>query len=117
MVLQTLARNTTIQIAESLLFYNNFANLYGEGKCGLNMHNVGAHMVFYVRMLGPLWAWSCFGFDDWNAALLQSAHSTGDVTKQCLRLKEIQLKLSSIDLNGVPEGKARSYLNKTTEVE
>lgn len=45
-------------------FYEQFAELYGKGSCGLNIHNVGAHMVFYVQMWGPFWAWSCFPFED-----------------------------------------------------
>ena len=34
--------------AEALLdvFYRDFCKLYGEGGCGLNVHNVGAHLVF-----------------------------------------------------------------------
>lgn len=100
--------------AESLLdsFYEQFAALYGEGSCGLNVHNVGAHMVFYTRMWGPLWSWSCFPFEDWNAALLQSIHGTGNVTKQCLHLHEIQLKLNCINLDSLPQGRAHSYLVK-----
>lgn len=67
--------------AEQLLdtFYKDFANLYGQGSCGLNVHNVGAHLVFYVRRWGPIYCWSCIGFEDWNAAILQSVHGTGDV--------------------------------------
>ncbi len=101
--------------AEALLdsFYKGFADLYGKGSCGLNVHNIGAHLVFYVRMFGPLWAWSCFAFEDWNAALLQSVHGTGDVTMQCLQLKEMELRLNSLDLNSVPGGAGHSYLAKT----
>lgn len=84
-----------LQRAEKLLdsFYNSFATLYGEGSCGLNVHNVGAHLVFYVRLWGPLFAWSCFGFEDWNAAILQSVHGTGDVTRQVLCHVNAQLQL------------------------
>ena len=68
--------------AEMLLdvFYKDFSHLYAEGSCGLNVHNVGTHLVFfYVRSWEPLFAWSCFGFEDWNAVLLQAVHDTGDV--------------------------------------
>lgn len=103
-----------LQHAESVLesFYKAFAELYGDGSCGLNVHNIGAHLVFYVRLWGPLWAWSCFTFEDWNAALLQSVHGTGDVTKQCVRLKEIQLKLNSIDSNSSSDA-GHTYLKST----
>ena len=103
--------------AENLLdsFYAQFANLYGKGSCGLNVHNIGAHLTFYARMWGPLWTWSCFGFEDWNAALLQSVHGTGDVTRQCLQMKEIQLKLSSIDVDSIPNDATRSFLKRMTK--
>ena len=103
--------------AENLLdsFYTQFANLYGKGSCGLNVHNIGAHLTFYVRMWGPLWTWSCFGFEDWNAALLQSVHGTGDVTRQCLQMKEIQLKLSSADVDSIPNGATRSFPQKNDQ--
>lgn len=100
--------------AETLLdlFYEQFSTLYGQGSCGLNVHNIGAHMVFYVRMWGPLWSWSCFAFEDWNAAILKSVHGTGDVTKQCLRLTELQLKMNSININNIPNRNARSFFAK-----
>lgn len=100
--------------AERLLdsFYEQFPNLYGQGSCGLNVHNIGAHMVFFVRMWGPLWSWSCFAFEDWNAALLQSVHGTGDVTKQCLRMIELQLKMNCFNTDSIAHGETRSYIIK-----
>lgn len=99
--------------AEALLniFYRDFCKLYGEGGCGLNVHNVGAHLVFYVRLWGPLFAWSCFGFEDWNAVLLQAVHGTGDVTKQILCHIHAQLQLKSLFLR-MPENDTRGYISK-----
>lgn len=99
--------------AEALLdvFYRDFCKLYGEGGCGLNVHNVGAHLVFYVRLWGPLFAWSCFGFEDWNAVLLQAVHGTGDVTKQVLCHIHAQLQLKSLFLR-MPENDTREYISK-----
>ena len=83
-------------------FYETFAALYGEGSCGLNVHNIGAHLVFYV-MWGPLFAWSCFGFEDSNAAILQSVHGTGDVTQQILHHTQMQFQLKgSLEKNPPP---------------
>lgn len=78
--------------AEHLLdaFYSEFEGLYGGGSCGLNVHNAGAHLTFYVSQLGPLWAWSCFAFEDSNAMILQSVHGTGVVVKQILRFRQAQ---------------------------
>ena len=33
-------------------YYRDFANLYGEGSCGLNVHNAGVHVVDYGKTVG-----------------------------------------------------------------
>lgn len=71
-------------------FYKDFAAFYGQGSCGLNVHNAGAHMASYVKLWGPMWAWSCFAFEDANAMILQSVHGTGDVVRQVLKFKVAQ---------------------------
>jgi hypothetical protein len=83
------------------LFYSLFTDLYGPGSCGLNVHNTCVHLVHYVKLWGPLWAWSCFGFEDNNAMLLQAVHGTGLVTKQIMWCKQIQATLRSNSLNEV----------------
>ena len=67
-------------------FHSTFEKLYGMKNCGLNIHNIGAHLVDYVEMHGPLWAWSCFPFEDMNQLLVKSAHGTEDVCRQLLCL-------------------------------
>lgn len=42
----------------------------------LNLHNIGEHLSSYVRKLGPLWAWSCFPFEDMNGSLLEQVHGS-----------------------------------------
>ena len=51
----------------------------------------------YVKKLGPLWAWSCFAFEDVNAMILNSVHGTRDVVKQALRKQEISMYIRSSD--------------------
>ena len=84
-----------LQRARSLLrqFYKMYHELYPDCTCGLNIHNIGDHIVDYVERWGPLWAWSCFPFEDANAMLLQSVHGTGLVTKQVLKQRAGQLAL------------------------
>jgi len=103
-----------LQRAQMLLdnFYKDFAELYGEGSCGLNVHNVGAHMCFYVKQWGPLFAWSCFGFEDCNAEILSFAHGTGDVTKQLLRMKEARVSINSAQLGNMRKTDAGMFLTK-----
>jgi len=88
---------TKLDRASMLLnkFYQEFEELYGPGSCGLNVHNACAHLIWYVKLWGPAWAWSCFPFEDANAMLLQSCHGTGNVMKQVMRYKEVQLNMRS----------------------
>ena len=102
-----------LERAESLLdaFYREFSQLYGEGSCGLNVHNVGAHLVFYVRLWGPIFAWSCFGFEHWNAVILQAVHGTGDVTRQILCHVHAQLQLKSFFVT-MPKSDVKDYISR-----
>lgn len=105
-----------LQRAEMLLheFYHNFSELYGQGSCGLNVHNICMHLPFYVRKLGPIWAWSCFAFEDANAKLLQSVHGTGDVVKQALRNQEISMYIRSMEVAS-SEHKSKMKVTRSTE--
>ena len=102
-----------LQRAEQLLdsFYMHFSEYYGAGSCGLNVHNIGAHLVFYTRLWGPLHCWSCFGFEDNNATILKAVHGTGDVTKQILRFKMTQLSISGVNVQSLPNTEVRKFLS------
>jgi len=75
-----------LDLARDMLsnFYKNHQVLYGDANCSLNVHNVGAHLVTYVQAWGPLWAWSCFPFEDLNGALLDCVHGTGNQCRQLI---------------------------------
>ena len=81
--------NSDLDRARLLLqkFYHDFSDLYGEGSCGLNIHNIGVHLCECVHLFGPLWAWSCFGFEDSNSMILHAVNGTGNVPKQILRYR------------------------------
>jgi len=81
--------------AETLLdsFYSKIFNTVWEGSCGLNVLDVAGHLVFYVILWGPIFLWRCFGFEDWNAVILQAVHGTGHVTSQILCDNSAQLQL------------------------
>ena len=93
-------------------FYKQMAELYNEGGCGLNIHNIGSHLVYFVKRWGPLWAWSCFAFEDANAAILKAVHGTGDVTKQYLHFKNQQFKMNSFDISSVANPEARKFIER-----
>lgn len=90
--------------AEGLLrkFYEQFSELYKEGSCGLNVHNVGCHLVHYVTEWGPLYCWSAFGFEDINGQLLRMVHGTGDVTNQLMQMKQIDSAVNCADMKSAP---------------
>jgi hypothetical protein len=81
------------------LFYHQFPILYStsRGSCGLNVHNVGSHLVYFVRQWGPIWAWSCFPFEDSNHGLLQSVHGTGLITKQVMKIVMLMFFCANMD--------------------
>jgi hypothetical protein len=74
-------------------FYQNYEDLYGLNNMTLNLHNLCAHLAFYVRQLGPIWAWSCFPFEDMNGSVLERLHGTGNVCQQILWNVHIQKRL------------------------
>ena len=50
-------------------------------------------------MWGPLWAWSCFPFEDNNAVVLKSVHGTGNVVKQLLQQRDVQAMLRTYNIS------------------
>lgn len=83
-----------------LEFLKNFTVLYPAGSCGLNVHNIGYHLVEYVHLLGPIWCWSCFPFEDCNSMILKTVHGTGNVTKQVMKVKEAEILIrNKLQLN------------------
>ncbi|WAR25597.1 hypothetical protein MAR_011301 [Mya arenaria] len=100
-------KQTSLQRAQHLLdlLYTSYKDLYQPGSCGLNVHNTCAHLVHFVKLWGPLWAWSCFSFADNNAMLLQAVHGTGMVTKQIMWYKQIQATRS----NSLDEVESRAW--------
>ncbi|XP_021363193.1 uncharacterized protein LOC110456660 [Mizuhopecten yessoensis] len=71
-LLQSNVTEEDITLSETLLnaFYKHASELYGENFVGLNVHNL-SHLPDCVRKWGPLWAYSCFGFESANGELLK----------------------------------------------
>lgn len=96
-------------------FYITFEQLYGTNNCGLNIHNIGLHLVDYVKLHGPLWAWSCFPFEDMNGLLVKSAHGTGDVCRQLLCLMKSRKRLLT-EANNIKDPELRDFTNEMLSV-
>ena len=65
-LLQSRLKEVQIQAAEKMLndFYNMLPGLYGDTSCTLNFHS-----LIHVRLWGPLWTHSLFGFESYNGHL------------------------------------------------
>ncbi|CAH1275028.1 Hypp9343 [Branchiostoma lanceolatum] len=63
------------------IFRKKFEDLYGEEAQTMNIHLLG-HLAHFTRLLGPLWAYSCFGFEGMNGQLRRMLHGTHFVASQ-----------------------------------
>ena len=72
-----------ILAAELMLkdFYEMLPNLYGINSCTLNAHSL-THLSKFVRLWGPLWMHSLFGYENLNSHLTSMIHSGHKVAEQ-----------------------------------
>ena len=74
-----------IAAAEEMLldFCKLIPELYGEMYCSHNMHLL-THLCRYVRLWGPLWTHSLFGFENKNGHIKHLFHGNDDIHHQIL---------------------------------
>lgn len=84
-LLQDKLQEVQIQVAEEMLavYYELLKELYGEVNCTLNSHLL-IHLSKYVRLWGPLWTHSAFGFESFNGFLTSMVHSKFKLGDQLL---------------------------------
>jgi hypothetical protein len=101
-----------LQEADKLLFAfnDNFGDLYGKAAVGLNVHNL-LHIVQCVRDWGPLWAWSCFGFESFNGEILGLVHGTGNVSQQIIWSLQAQKHLQ-LATKTLPSGPMKTFFKE-----
>ena len=75
-----------LQKAEQVLlaFYNTLPQLYPQEACTYNMHSM-IHVCESVKRCGPLWTYSCFGFENMNRYLKKHCHGTRNILPQLVR--------------------------------
>ena len=56
-------------------------NFYGVKRCTMNIHQL-THLSIYVLERGPLWAYSCFAFEGFNAVIKSLVHGTHHAAEQ-----------------------------------
>lgn len=78
--------SSDISAASTMLdiFYLKALDLYPENFCSMNVHSL-IHLPQTVKNFGPLWAYSCFGFENMNGHLKKHTHGTTNVLPQLVR--------------------------------
>ena len=73
-----------VDAAELMLkdLYDLLPELYGESSCTANSHLL-SHLTKYVRLWGPLWTHSAFGFENKNGHLKQQHNSSASLRCRC----------------------------------
>ena len=86
--------NSQIDAAEAMLsdFVTLLPELYGEMSCTANSHML-THLPKYVRLWGPLWTHSAFGFESKNGHLKHLYHSRADIVDQLVFNIDVQQTL------------------------
>lgn len=82
-LLQSKLKEAQIKAAEEMLkdFHKLLPELYGENSCTLNAHSL-THLTLYVKLWGPLWTHSLFGFESFNGHITSMIHSKYRVAEQ-----------------------------------
>ena len=83
-----------INAAELMLrdFIALLPELYGEKSCTANAHLL-SHLPKYVRLWGPLWTHSAFGFESYNGHLKYLFHSRAEIVDQLVFNVDVQQTL------------------------
>ena len=71
----------TLYIASHIICHNSLHA--GLKYCKINVHLL-SHLPRYVKLFGPLWTHSAFGFEDSIRHLVKKAHGTHDIANQVL---------------------------------
>ncbi len=94
-------------------FYQTAGDLYTLNAYTANMHSL-KHMVPLVRLWGPLWAYSMFGFENLNGYLGLTFHGTAKIVNQISfqiqMAQTIPYKLCQLSNTESPETQA--YIKK-----
>ena len=94
-------------------FYHTSGDLYSSSIYTINMHSL-IHIVPLVRLWGPVWAYSMFGFENLNGYLGTTFHGTRRIVYQIsfqIQLRQsLPDKLQEISEHETPE--AKPYIAK-----
>ncbi len=94
-------------------FVKTAGDLYSLNAYTANMHSL-THTVSHVRLWGPLWAYSMFGFENLNGFLGLTFHGTckivGQISFQIQMAQTIPYKLRELSTTESPETQVYNLL-------
>ena len=106
-----------VDAAEQMLldFYILLPDLYTDRCCTANAHLL-SHLVKYVRLWGPLWTHSSFGYENKNGHIKNFIHNKSDVVMQLLFNIDVNLTLQQFHpvLLEQESAATRSFLSHVT---
>lgn len=106
-----------IEISRNYLhkFVREFENLYGLRFCSINVHQL-LHLPDIVELLGPLWVYSSFEYENLNGELLRLVHGTCHIDTQIARSQHQFIRMIKF-IEALPNGPIRNFcLNKKRQV-
>lgn len=79
-------------------FADNFEILYGKSNITINLHLI-RHLTTVVKNLGPLWAYTAFGFEAKNGIIAKANTCTNNILQQLAWKYTIKLNRNNIGEN------------------
>lgn len=97
-------------------FYKLTPQLYPQAVCTMNFHGL-IHLSKFVRTWGPLWSYSCFGFESMNGYLRKHCHGTRNVLPQLIHNIRMQqmLPINGKTLIASASSSARTFIESLLE--
>ena len=95
-----------------LTFYQSAGDLYSINVYTSNMHSL-VHLVSLVKLWGPLWAYSMFGFENINGYLGTTFHGTKKITSQMTFFIQLKQTLPGKlqELRTTESTETKTYIN------
>ena len=116
-LLQENITSAQVDAAESMLsdFCKLLPELYGEESCTANTHLL-SHLPKYVRLWGPLWTHSAFGFENKNGQLKRLFHGRGNIVPQLMFNVDVvyTLQLVHHKLAQIESGETIAFIDKSS---
>ena len=119
MLLQDEITSSQINAAENMLcdFCRLLPEPYGEDSCTANAHLL-LHLTKYVRLWGPLWTHSAFGFENKNGHLKRFFHGRGNTVPQLMFNVDVSqtLQLVHMKLMETESPETISFLDSSSKL-